>query len=82
VKNGDEVLELLTSTPTPDVIFIDLNVPDLNGLDMVTTLQPIFDGKISRSLCSPPAISRLIATKRLNRFFYKAVESGKSIFSR
>lgn len=44
VKNGDEALELLTNsnhyrTGKPDVIFIDLNIPDLNGLDMLTAIH-------------------------------------------
>jgi len=40
VKNGDKALEYLTtSKQKPDVIFIDLNVPDLNGLDMLSAIH-------------------------------------------
>jgi len=40
VKNGDKALEFLaTSKHKPDVIFVDLNVPDLNGLDMLTAIH-------------------------------------------
>lgn len=44
VKNGGEALEFLAGanhyrTGKPDVIFIDLNIPDLNGLDMLTAIH-------------------------------------------
>lgn len=44
VKNGDEALEVLSNSNhyrsgKPDVIFVDLNIPDLNGLDMLSAIH-------------------------------------------
>lgn len=38
-KNGKEVLSLLESGVAPDVILTDINMPDMNGIELISTLK-------------------------------------------
>ncbi|WP_421946177.1 response regulator [Pedobacter sp.] len=38
-KNGEEVLSLLESGVAPDVILTDINMPDMNGIELISTLK-------------------------------------------
>jgi two-component system, chemotaxis family, chemotaxis protein CheY len=37
--NGREGLELLRQTPGVDIVLVDWNMPELNGLDFITTVR-------------------------------------------
>ncbi|WP_316739690.1 response regulator transcription factor [Pedobacter aquatilis] len=38
-KNGEEVLSLLESGIEPDLILTDINMPDMNGMELINALQ-------------------------------------------
>lgn len=38
VKNGEEVLEYLKNGTEPDVILTDINMPDMNGMELISTI--------------------------------------------
>lgn len=38
-KNGEEVLGLLESGIAPDVILTDINMPDMNGIELISALK-------------------------------------------
>jgi two-component system chemotaxis response regulator CheY len=46
--NGREALEKLQSEPLPDVVLIDWNMPEMDGLELIKTLrsEPRFSGLV------------------------------------
>jgi len=38
-KNGQEVLDFLKKGTEPDVILTDINMPDMNGMELITTIS-------------------------------------------
>jgi two-component system chemotaxis response regulator CheY len=45
-SNGREALEQLQSSPLPDVVLVDWNMPEMDGLELIRTLrgEPRFSG--------------------------------------
>ena len=50
--SASEAMKILSEEPV-DAIFLDINMPDLNGLEFVQSLVH------QRSLCSPPPIRNM-----------------------
>jgi len=38
-KNGEEVLNLLQSGVKPDIVLTDINMPDMNGIELISALK-------------------------------------------
>jgi CheY-like chemotaxis protein len=52
-NNGKEALEQLELSPTlPDIIFMDINMPLMNGIDCLIEIIKNIRLKISQLLCS------------------------------
>src|SRR5688572_3496226 len=73
-QNGEEALDGLRSfrLPRPDVIFLDLNMPRLNGMDCLTEL------KNDTSLRDIPTV--IYSTSCFERDITMAMESGAENF--
>lgn len=41
-KNGQETMEFFSSNPVPDLVLMDLRLPDVNGIDLTERLLRIY----------------------------------------
>jgi len=72
VKNGEELLEFLERKETPDLVFLDLNMPRKDGRESLKEL---------RSAEKYPAVPIVILTNSsMNEDVLKACRFGANIF--
>jgi len=70
--NGVEGLAKLTSDPDIQLIFSDVNMPEMNGIDMVKAVRAQRDGK------SLPIV--MVTTEGADSMVQKAMESGANAY--
>jgi CheY-like chemotaxis protein len=70
--NGKEALQLMKLSPPPDIIFLDLNMPVMNGVEFLTTL------KTSDKYKSIPVI--IFSTSIQPRDIQKTKELGANLY--